>query len=191
MIAKRKHQNIIILNTLLRKIRVLVDRPLSNVTRDSNIGIKHLSLCFSSIRNLIRIVYFVGTKQTSPEKRGIYTLGIHRKTVGLFNIIFHRQSRPPTATLCCYRYREGILWHKFDKDSSLLLHDIHGLFYWRILQKTTPYKKSAKQENLSPSWRAFEESKTRVENQTKNWEDSSLCSETLTKNAVQEFYLDS
>ena len=90
MIAKRKHQNIIILNTLLRKIRVLVDRPLSNVTRDSNIGIKHLSLCFSSIRNLIRIVYFVGTKQTSPEKRGIYTLGIHRKTVGLFNIIFHR-----------------------------------------------------------------------------------------------------
>ncbi len=42
----------------------------------------------------------------------------------------------------------------FTKDSSLLLHAIHSLFYLRILQKTTfysgfktPYKKYTKQEN--------------------------------------------
>ncbi len=40
------------------------------------------------------------------------------------------------------------------KGSSLLLHAIHSIFYWRILQKAfvfsgfeNPYKKSAKQEN--------------------------------------------
>ncbi len=31
--------------------------------------------------------------------------------------------------------RDGILGH-WTKDSSLLLHAIHGLFYWRISQKT-------------------------------------------------------
>jgi hypothetical protein len=67
------------------------------------------------------------------------------------------------------------------KESSLLLHAIHSAFYWRILKKTIlvsgfkkPYKKSAKQEN---------ERKTRAR------EDSSLCQETSTKNAVQEFHL--
>ncbi len=48
------------------------------------------------------------------------------------------------------------------KNLSLLLHAIHGPFYWRILQKTTfyssfktPYNKSTKQENLSLSKIAF------------------------------------
>jgi hypothetical protein len=42
------------------------------------------------------------------------------------------------------------------KDWSLLLHDIHSPFYWRILQKTTLFSgfknfanKSAKQKNSS------------------------------------------
>jgi hypothetical protein len=65
---------------------------------------------------------------------------------------------------------------------------IHSPFYWRILKKNilysgfkTPYKKSALQEN----------GKIRAENQTKTRvkEDSSLCPETSTKNAVQGFHL--
>jgi hypothetical protein len=31
---------------------------------------------------------------------------------------------------------DGILGHRFNKDSRLLPHDIHSLFYWRILKKT-------------------------------------------------------
>ncbi len=54
-------------------------------------------------------------------------------------------------------YRDGILGHQFrTKDESLLLHDIHSAFYWRILKKTVlysgfnnPYKKYAKQQNSS------------------------------------------
>ncbi len=84
------------------------------------------------------------------------------------------------------------------KDSSLLLHAIHSTFYWLILKKTilysgfnNPVKKSVKQENLSIFVNSILLNRNkRVENQTKArvWEDSSLCQETLTKDAVQEFH---
>ncbi len=53
--------------------------------------------------------------------------------------------------------KDVILGHQFDKkNSSLLLHAIHTLFYWWISQKTilfsgckNPHEKSAKQENSS------------------------------------------
>ncbi len=53
------------------------------------------------------------------------------------------------------------------KDSSLLLHAIHSPFYWQILKKAILFsglQKSLKQEKI--------------------WEDSSLCPEASTKNAV-------
>jgi hypothetical protein len=84
------------------------------------------------------------------------------------------------------------------KDSSLLLPAIHSPFYWRILTKiklysgfNNPHKKSAWQEHSS----LFMDSilcngKMRVENQTKTPVcDSSLCPETSTRIAVQEFHL--
>ncbi len=80
-------------------------------------------------------------------------------------------------------------------DSSLLLHAIHSLFYWRILHKTilycsfkTPDKKFRKKRNLGSIHQNFVE----LKNQTKTrvWEDSSLCTETSTKTVVvQEFHL--
>ncbi len=85
------------------------------------------------------------------------------------------------------------------KDSSLLLHAIPSPFYWRILQKTilysgfiNPYKKYTKQENSSLFMNSIlQKRKVRVENQTKTrvWEDSSLCPQPSTKNAIQEFHL--
>ncbi len=56
-----------------------------------------------------------------------------------------------------------------------------------ILTKKNPRNKKTQVY----SWITFIELKMRVENQTKTrvWEDSSLCPETSTKNAVQEFHL--
>ncbi len=68
------------------------------------------------------------------------------------------------------------------KDSSLLIHAIHSPFF----------KKSAKQESTSLFMTEFCRTETlRLENRAKTWvwEDSSLCPETSTKNAVQEFRL--
>ncbi len=85
------------------------------------------------------------------------------------------------------------------RDSSLLLHAIHSPFFWWILKKTIvfsgfkyPCKKSPKQENSSLSMNSIVQNrKIRVENKTKSGvsEDSSLCRETITENAVQEFHL--
>ncbi len=84
------------------------------------------------------------------------------------------------------------------KYTSLLLYAIHSPFYWRILKKPILFsdliiiKKSEKQENSSLFMNSIlYDEKMEVENQTKTrvWEDTSLCSETLTKNAVQEFHL--
>jgi hypothetical protein len=36
-------------------------------------------------------------------------------------------------------FRDGILGHPPDKKLEPFFHAIHNLFYWRILQKTTPY----------------------------------------------------
>ncbi len=78
------------------------------------------------------------------------------------------------------------------KDSSLSLHTIHSPFYWWVLKKTilysgfkTTYEKAAKQENsiLFMTSILWNQTKTQV------WEDLSLCPETLTKNAIQEFHL--
>jgi hypothetical protein len=85
------------------------------------------------------------------------------------------------------------------KGWGILLHAIHSPFYWRILKKTilfsglkNPYEKSTKQENSSLFKNSIlQNGKMRVENQTKTriWEYLSLCPETSTKNAVQEFHL--
>jgi hypothetical protein len=79
-----------------------------------------------------------------------------------------------------------------------LLHAIHSPFYRRMLTKTilsfhfkNPYKKSANQENSSLFMKSLLKNwKMRVENQIKTRvrEDSSLCPETSTKNAAQEFH---
>ncbi len=85
------------------------------------------------------------------------------------------------------------------KDSSLLLHAFHSLSTGGFLKKTrlysgfkNTYKKSAKPKNSSLFVKSILwEEKMWVENQTKTrvWEDSSLCPESSTKNAVQGFHL--
>ena len=85
------------------------------------------------------------------------------------------------------------------KVSSLLIHVIHSLSTGGLIKRIrlysglkNTYKKSAKQENLSLFTNIIlYKGKMRVENQKKTWvwEGSSLCPETLTKNAVQEFHL--
>jgi hypothetical protein len=81
------------------------------------------------------------------------------------------------------------------KVSSLLLHAIHSLSYWRILKKTilisgfkNIHTKIREQENSSLFMNRKE---NELENQTKTrvLEDSTLCPETSNKNAVQEFNL--
>ncbi len=68
------------------------------------------------------------------------------------------------------------------KDSSLSLRAVHSPFYLRIFKKTILY---------SGFNNILKNGKVRVENQTKTrvWEYSSLCSETSTKNGVQDFHL--
>ncbi len=86
------------------------------------------------------------------------------------------------------------------KDSSFLLHAIHNLFYVWILQKIilycgfkTPCKSIRETEKLKSihEKHSVEPKNEGIENQTKIrvWEDSSLCPETWTKAAVQEFHL--
>ncbi len=73
------------------------------------------------------------------------------------------------------------------KDSCLLLHAIHGPFYWRILNKPilfSGFKKRYKKYNIHENSSLFINSlygKMRSENQTKTriYEDPSLCPEIL------------
>ncbi len=87
-------------------------------------------------------------------------------------------------------------------DSSLFApsYSVFCLFYWQIVKKTTllsgfknPYKNINETRKLeSIREQHFVKWKNAgTENQTKTqvWEDSSLCPETLTDNAVQEFIL--
>ncbi len=76
------------------------------------------------------------------------------------------------------------------KDSSLLLHAIHSLLYWRILKKIifffvfkNPYKKSAEQETLVGHEQHL------VEQDKEGRKPQKFESETTTKNAVQEYHL--
>jgi hypothetical protein len=73
---------------------------------------------------------------------------------------------------------------------------IYSPFYWLILKKTilfsgfkNPYKKYAKQENSILLMNSIFRTEKWGEAKTRVWEDSSLCSEITTKNAVQEFNL--
>ncbi len=99
-----------------------------------------------------------------------------------------------------FRRVEGAVMEFLDisltKDSSLLLHAIHSPFYWRILRKTilysgfkNPYKKNPRNKKNSSLFMnsILWNGKMRVEHQTKTQvrEDSSLCPETSTTNAVQ------
>jgi hypothetical protein len=74
------------------------------------------------------------------------------------------------------------IWRKY---SSLLLHATHSLSSpWRI------FKETQGKQTLLYSWIAWC-GKMREENPTKTrvWEDLSLCLESSSKNAVQEFHL--
>ncbi len=87
--------------------------------------------------------------------------------------------------------RDGFLGHQFNTRLESLLQAINRTFYWRILKKkiilvsgfNNPYKKSRKQETGVCSWIALRKNQGR-----KPDKNSSLCPETFTKNAVQEFY---
>jgi hypothetical protein len=79
------------------------------------------------------------------------------------------------------------------KDSSLLLQAIHSPFYWRILKKTIlgfGFKNTKKIRETRKLEEIHEKHFVDVEHQNEGRKpDSSLCPETSTRNAVQEYDL--
>jgi hypothetical protein len=72
-----------------------------------------------------------------------FVSGVHHRGQQIYCITSENMQVGFSSPRTC---RDRILGHEFDTD-SILLHAIHSLFYWRILQKTmlysgfkTPYK---------------------------------------------------
>jgi hypothetical protein len=77
------------------------------------------------------------------------------------------------------------------KNSSLLLHAIHSPFYWRILKKTIlffGFKNTKKIRETRKLEYIHEKHFVEQKNEGRK-PDSSLCPETSTRNAVQEYDL--